>query len=264
MSTVSLSLLLKDLRSRLSGILPKGLPSGLFLALGGVFLLAAPVYPAYVALNTWFLEQDRFAIGDGIAAFANPHDLLNTLSRTGTLSGTQAIEPATADQPVADPEPLPPVQIQIPAINIKRSIVELSRVQDPDTGTWGWDVEQLLEAGRKDLVGHWGNSTYPGQPGNMILAGHNYGYGHDGVFVRLDRLKAGDEVRVVNEGGETFTYRVRIVMQVPWRTQDSTELKQHGQFLARSGPERLTIVTCAGASYAPFPDRTYVVAEPVP
>ena len=148
MSIEPLSLLLKDLRSRLHGILPKGLPSGLFLALGGVFLLAAPVYPAYVALNTWLLEQDRYAIGDRVASLSAQMDILNTFSRTQSLSGTQEIESSAPSQPDAAPEPLPPVQIQIPAINVKRSVIELSRVQDPDTGTWSWDVEQLLETGR--------------------------------------------------------------------------------------------------------------------
>jgi LPXTG-site transpeptidase (sortase) family protein len=134
---------------------------------------------------------------------------------------------------------------------------------DPDTGAWDWDISQLIRPGRGDLVGHWGGSAYPSQPGNMILAGHNYGSHTTAVFVHLHRLEAGDEVYVVNEAGETFTYRVKTVQHVEWRQKDLDELVQHSLFLSTDGPERLTLVTCGGADSAPFPERIYVVAYPV-
>ncbi len=112
-------------------------------------------------------------------------------------------------------------------------------------------------------MGHWGGSAQPGGAGNTILVGHNYAYDQNGVFVKLGRLKVGQEVQVVNEAGQTFTYRVRIVERVVWRRQDVGELLQHTRFLASGGPERLTLVTCAGAIREPFPERLYVVAEPV-
>ena len=144
-----------------------------------------------------------------------------------------------------------------------RAIIELPRTLDPRTGAWTRNIKRLIRSGRKDLVGHWGGSAQPGGVGNTILVGHNYAYGQNGVFVKLGRLKVGQEVQVVNDAGQTFTYRVRTVERVKWRRQDVGELLQHTSFLATGGPERLTLVTCAGAIREPFPERLYVVAEPV-
>jgi LPXTG-site transpeptidase (sortase) family protein len=97
----------------------------------------------------------------------------------------------------------------------------------------------------------------------MILVGHNYGYGYNGVFLNAGRLKAGQVIYVVNQAGETFAYKVTTVQRVKWSKKNEQELRRHQAYLSTSGAERLTIVTCGGATWEPFPDRVYVVAEPV-
>jgi LPXTG-site transpeptidase (sortase) family protein len=121
----------------------------------------------------------------------------------------------------------------------------------------------LFRRSRKDLVGHYEQSARPGQEGNTILVGHNYGRGYKGVFLKLGRLKQGKKINVINADGQTFTYKVTTVEKVPWRHKNAKELVRHAKLLAVSGPERLTLVTCGGASLQPFPVRIYVVAEPV-
>ena len=183
---------------------------------------------------------------------------------------TSTPTPASAGlpSPSATPAPIsgqasPPVRIQIPALKITRSIIPLPRKLDQRTGAWTWNTQRLFRSGRKDLVGYSEGSAYPGQEGNMILVGHNYGYGYNGVFVRLGRLKAGNKVHVVNNAGQTFTYQVETVTKVKWRSKSFGELTQHLSFLATAGPERLTLVSCSGADVEPFPERIYVVAKPV-
>jgi LPXTG-site transpeptidase (sortase) family protein len=121
----------------------------------------------------------------------------------------------------------------------------------------------LFRRGRQDLVSHYGGSVSPGQPGNTILVGHNYGYGAAGVFQRLGRLKVGQAVEVVNATGQTFTQRVTEVTSVPGSKKTEQELLKHQAYLSVEGAERLTLVTCSGSTWAPFPNRVYVVAEPV-
>jgi sortase (surface protein transpeptidase) len=96
----------------------------------------------------------------------------------------------------------------------------------------------------------------------MILVGHNYGYGYNGVFVRLGSLRPGHKIHVVNQAGQTFVYRVRSVDKVKWRQKSFGELTQHLRFLSPGGSERVTLVSCAGANVEPFPERIYVVADP--
>jgi len=178
------------------------------------------------------------------------------------------IRPGPTRTPVPTPTSAPdpeamPVQIRIPAIKVKRSVIELPQIRDPRTGAWTQDLDVLFRKGRKDLVGHYEQSALPGQPGNTILVGHNYGYGTKGVFLKLGRLKQGNKIQVVNAAGKTYTYRVKSVQKVPWRSKGAEELLQHARLLALSGDERLTLVTCGGANIQPFPVRIYVVAEPV-
>lgn len=181
---------------------------------------------------------------------------------------TGTIQPATKGTEATLPAKLPdpdgrPVQIRIPSINVKRGIVELPLMQDPETGSWTRDLKVLFRKGRKDLVGHYEQSAQPGQPGNTILAGHNYGHGTKGVFLKLRRLKQGKKIEVVNASGQTFTYRVESVHKIPWKSKDADELIRHARLLAPSGSERLTLVTCGGGKVYPFPARIYVVAEPI-
>lgn len=96
----------------------------------------------------------------------------------------------------------------------------------------------------------------------MILAGHNYGYGTNGVFLRLERLRAGDRVEIIDNSGRTFSYRVTEVTSLPWTSKDQQQILRHSAYLTVDGPERLTLVTCGGSNWAPFPERVYVVAAP--
>jgi LPXTG-site transpeptidase (sortase) family protein len=142
--------------------------------------------------------------------------------------------------------------------------VEVPLTYDVRSKTWVRDYDQLFRRGKPDLVGHYGGSASPGQPGNTILVGHNYGYGVNAVFQRLGRLKTGQEVEVINATGQSFSYRVTEVRTVAWTKKNQQELSAHQLYLSVDGLERLTLVTCGGSSWAPFPDRVYVVAEPVP
>jgi LPXTG-site transpeptidase (sortase) family protein len=243
------------------------LVSDALVTAGALFLVAALTYAAYAGLNTWLMGQSRFLVANNIAPIPVPA-MTWTPSPTATPTPLPTASPTPTPIPSPTPTPTPtppspPVQIRIPALGVTRSIISLPRVRDKRTGAWTWNTNRLFRSGRSDLVGHWEGSAYPGQVGNTILVGHNYGYGFNGVFVALPRLKPGARVYVVNKAGQTFTYQVKSVTRVKWRTKSFGELTQHLSFLSPGGPEHLTLVSCAGANFEPFPERVYVVAEPV-
>ncbi len=235
--------------------------SNLLLTLGALALAAAAVYAAFAWLNSWLLSQNRYLLVDEIAPLSMP---TNTWTPSPIPTATSLPTLTPTPTPIPSPTPPPaPVQIRIPALRITRSIVKLPRVRDRSTGAWTWNTKALFRAGRPDLVGHWQGSANPGEEGNMILVGHNYGYGYNGVFVRLGSLKAGQKVYIVNQAGQTFIYQVTTVKRLKWRRKSLAELTQHLAFLSPGGPERVTLVSCAGADFEPFPERVYVVAVPV-
>lgn len=241
--------------------------SNTIFALGLLLLVAAALYAGYALMNTWLIGQQHYLTDHNVLPIPVPA-MTFTPSPTPTATPTPTIPPTPtpipSPTPTATPTPPPaPVQIRIPALGITRSIIPLPKVRDRATGSWTWDTKKLFRSGRSDLVGHWEGTAFPGQPGNMILVGHNYGYGYNGVFVRLGSLKPGSQVIIVNKAGQTFTYKVTSVNRVKWRTQSFGELAKHLEFLAPGGPEQVTLVSCAGADVEPFPERIYVVAEPV-
>lgn len=239
----------------------------LLILVGGLSVLAAAGYAAYSWLNTWLMGQDRYLRGNELAVLLVPDMTWTpspspTPSPLPTLTGTPTPIPSPTPTPRPKPPPAP-VRIRISTLGVNRSIIPLPRVRDRRTGAWTWNTKRLFRSGRSDLVGHWEGSAYPGQDGNMVLVGHNYGYGYNGVFVRLASLRKGQKISVVNRTGQTFVYRVTEVRRLPWRLKNFGELTRHLRYLSPGGPERLTLVSCAGAEVEPFPQRVYVVAEPV-
>ena len=238
-------------------LLSQRLANLLFL-LGGLSLLAGLLYAGFVLLQDWVIRQNQFLAADGTAPMPVP---------TVAPTATPVFTPTPLPTPTMTPTPLPPprpVRISIPAIHVESSVVSVPLVANPRTGLTDWDIARLFRPGRKDLVGHLEGTSLPGEPGNAVLGGHNYGIGYRGVFVNLGRLKVGDRMTVINDAGAQLVYEVVSVERVGWRRKTLAELTRHLEYLAPTGEERLTLMTCSGANFAPFPERIYVVAKPVP
>lgn len=233
------------------------------LLLGGLFILGGVLFAGYVVLQGWVIRQDQFLATNKIALLPVP-----TITPTATPSHTPTplATPTMTPTPTAPPTPTPlpnPIQVNIPAIGVKSSVISVPLIVDPVTGATEWDVNSLFRQGYRDVVGHLEGTALPGQPGNAVLSGHNYGYGYNGVFVHLGLLKPGDRVTVVNEAGVELVYEVALSERVPWRYKTVDELARHLEYLGPTNDERLTLVSCSGGNAVPFLERIYVVTKPV-
>lgn len=66
----------------------------------------------------------------------------------------------------------------------------------------------VLDAG----PGHWPGTAQPGQPGNVVVAGHRTSKHR--VFRHIDKLEPGDPIYLEDANGQAFTYivdRIQIV-----------------------------------------------------
>lgn len=93
------------------------------------------------------------------------------------------------DMKLVDPEKKLPFRISIPEINIDWIVNE------------GTDY-LTLRKGPGFFIG----STFPGEEGTCVVAGHRTTYG--APFNRLDELEEGDEIFIETSGNEKFTYFV--------------------------------------------------------
>jgi hypothetical protein len=241
-------------------------PGRMLYALGTVLLVLGTCFVLFAALNGWIRSRDRFLVGEGVV----DHTLIMPTRTPTPAIAVAYAEPnssPSASSRVAWPDVVSgraaPARLRIPALGIDRAVVELDQIRNPRTGAWTRDVDRLFRRGRQDLVGHWGGSAYPGGEGNVVLVGHNYTYTGTGVFVNVGRLEPGHEIEVIDREGRRFVYAVSYVDRLPWRRRDASELERHSDLLYAGGSERLTLVTCAGGTAAPFAQRVYVVAAPV-
>jgi sortase (surface protein transpeptidase) len=241
----------------------RGVAANLMFSLGLVCLFFAALYAIYTALQNWTIQQDQFLAAHSVAPLSIPE---RTPTPTATPTATPLPTPtvtSTATQTSTPTPPPRPISIQIPAIGVQSSIVPVALVTDPQSGLSDWDIDSLYRPGRQDLVGHLEGTALPGQPGNAVLGGHNYGYGYDGVFLNLGRLKPSDRITLVNEAGQSLPYEVVSVDRIKWQRKTFEELARHLEYLAPTGQERLTLMSCGGGSVFPFPERVYVVSKPV-
>lgn len=115
-------------------------------------------------------------------------------------------------------------RIQIPAIDVDKTVVEGVRVSDLRKGP-----------------GHYPTTPMPGQAGNAAIAGHRTTYG--APFGELDKLEPGDQIIVTTIQGQ-FTYEV------------AAQGQGHGHFIVAphqvevldqdfsDHPNRLTLTAC--------------------
>lgn len=86
--------------------------------------------------------------------------------------------------------------------------------------------------------GHYPESAAPGGTGNFAVAGHRTTYG--APFYHLDRLEAGDEVRVLDRDGGRFVYEV-----TQTRVVEPADVWVVGDDPLGSEGAMLTLTTCS-------------------
>lgn len=146
--------------------------------------------------------------------------------------------------PTVVPTPLPiyPAErIVAPSIRLDAKVAE-SPIVDGQ-----WEIPKFA-------AGHLQGTAQPLQGSNVILAGHVQSISSGDVFANLDRLHAGDVIRLYTKAS-MISYKVEAVETV---SNDDV------QVLAPTSHEVLTLITCSG-TWLPlqhdYSKRTVVVAN---
>ena len=130
-----------------------------------------------------------------------------------------------------------PTRLEIPAIDLDIPVVELGWSQTKNRAGQifsEWDVAAYA-------AGWHINSALPGEPGNIVMSGHNNILG--AVFRELDQLKQGDEITVW-ANGRPYLYTVDQVVVVPDKNQSEAQRIENGRWIGPIEDDRLTLVSC--------------------
>lgn len=228
------------------------LPLGIGLALGaGVLLLirARQVwqYRRTYGYSTYTADHvRRRLIGSGVVAVVIVIAIAGLYlwrANTGSPLDGQVVRSDDLDAAlgVAD---LDHMRLIIPRLGVETTFIEASFVADQ------WDISQL-----EAEVAHLAGTAYPGQPGNVVLAGHITIPVRDtpGPFYELDQLQNGDKIYVEHRN-TTYTYEVFRNLLV-----ESTDI----EVVFPTDDNRLTLITCSGwdGSLQAYAQRLVVVAR---
>lgn len=181
-------------------------PEGLFLSAraGGVIALPPTAVPATATplppTPTVLPDLSPVAIIPTAtpAPTATPEGVL-AVAPTPTPAIVQPVKQSLAEgaaTPVVPPSPAR--RLIIPKIGVDTSVQEVT----VNLGTW-----QVADF----VAGHHQGTAMPGQPGNMVIAGHRDIRGS--IFLRLNELQKGDEFKVVTDNG-SYRYVITEVKEV--------------------------------------------------
>jgi LPXTG-site transpeptidase (sortase) family protein len=168
--------------------------------------------------------------------------------------------PTTKPKPVSTPTAAPktttstrrsasggPVRVSIPRLGVSARVLGIRA-----------SGGQLIPPSNPRLVGWWSDGARPGAAkGSAIITGHTVHTG-GGAFDNLDRLRAGDLVKVTT-AKSTISYAVVAVTTYRKRAL----AKQAAQIFDQSVPGRLVLVTCEDWNGTTYLSNAVVIAEPI-
>lgn len=207
--------------------------------------------------------RPRTPTPDYVATFVRIKDP-SILSLDGTLTPTPPTSTSTPTSiPTFTPVPTPTPGDVIPATAPPNRIVIPSIKLDAPVVPIGWQVEE--QGGQKvsvwdspDYAAGWHEtSAYPGNPGNVVLNGHNNIRGE--VFRYLIDLEP-EALVLLYVGDTVYHYFVSEKHLLKERGESPEVRYQNALWIAPTKDERLTLVTCW--PYTSNTHRLIIVAKP--
>jgi sortase A len=161
-----------------------------------------------------------------------------------------------ADAPRFHNESLPgqPVRLVIPTLGIDANVhrVGLMAVEKGGQTNMQWVVPNGYAVG-------WHETSPPlGEPGNIVLNGHNNIYGE--IFRYLADLAIGEEIILYDADGQAFVYHVSQQELMAENDQPLEVRAQNAHWIAPTNDERVTLISCW--PYLTNTHRIAVIARP--
>lgn len=163
-------------------------------------------------------------IGIGIVVLLALVALVAGVSSGGSKSsGGSGVETLAASTPTS---------VSVPSIKAESSLISLG--QKPDGELEVPSLQTPMQAAWYD------KSPTPGSLGPSVILGHVNGSGKPGIFYRLKDVKAGEQILVNREDGQTAVFTVANIDTVPKAAFPAE------QVYADTPDSQLRLITCGG------------------
>lgn len=142
-----------------------------------------------------------------VACSTSPQHVSSIPSSVGTTPPASSSAAASPPAPIQSVAPGIPVSIKIPAIDVNAPVMKLGLNDDKTI-----EVPPLANS---NLAGWYKYGASPGQKGAAVIVGHIDSKAGASVFFKLRDLHTGDQVFVTLNNGQTVTFAVDGLQQVP-------------------------------------------------
>lgn len=200
-----------------------------------------------IVAGTWYLNKPVATPSDNLFGWKYPVAKFPLTGESDRLAYSNIRDPGGIPQGL-------PVRLKIPTIGVD------SAIEDALITT---DGRMDVPAGTKN-VAWFALGPHPGRKGSAVIGGHFGRYeANKGptVFYRLDELKAGDKIYIVDDKGDTLAFQVRSIKLFD-RNADATTV-----FTSNDGLAHLNLITCEGAWNRvndTYPKRRVVFTDAIP
>lgn len=224
----------------------KALQKRIFLGLGLVCFVAGAVIFGIGLFS--YLESDSASDALDTPARIDPNSLSLPITIPYYNPGPPPAQVATTPPPAAPGTRVELMRLVIDRLGVDAPVVEmgLDAADVPEVPLNGGDVA-------------WYNfSTLPGGGSNAVFAGHvtwNRGFG---VFGQIDKLEAGDVIRLVSLDGRELVYRVFANFAVNPDDPPSVDGNGNGSpdVMEPTPEDIVTLITCGG-TWLPNPSERF-------
>jgi sortase A len=181
--------------------------------------------------------------------------LPNAAPTRATAVTPAATSAATAAPAAVAPAAVLPVRLSIPDLKLDTAVVEM-----------GWKVVQTVNGPRSDWVipkneaGHHINSAALGEPGNLVLSGHNNIFGqvfrpislawNDDKRIKVDNYTDRSEVlngrtlQLFDATGKQYNYTITDFYRLKDTGVPQEQRIANGRFIQPTDAAQVTLVTC--------------------
>ena len=232
-------------KRRLKRLLLSMIPFVLFIV--GLTLVSAGLF-SYIeneSILAIFITSRDMSPSSGLHTLLRAGSSDSGITEPGETDTDRSTEPSaesgmTGIKEIAVSEPSARLIVPFYYYGDQIGVVRISAV-NLEVNVYQGDTEDQIRLG----AGHYDGSYYPGQDGNIVIAGHRTTY-----FRNLENLKTGDQVDFETTYGQ-FIYQVREIVILDSPDFDS--------IIEEAKEEQLTLYTCYPFIYIGNAPQRYVV-----
>ena len=198
---------------------------------------------ARTATRRTVLSYGPAALALGAVTFLGPGQIRAQEEEEGQIEGNARGDIPTTGALRPGPVGMNPVRIRRKGVTPVSMMIEKAQI-DAQVEAQSIDNGVMLDPSGPYVVAWYEDTGQLGQAANLVFAGHlDYYDVGEAVFFNLGRLAENDEIQIIGEDEETYTYAVEWGRNYTVEELTSDAIRE---IVGKTDTESVTLITCGG------------------